>query len=86
MSKTLTSQLPQMQRRSAQESKAENTTRIAREMIDAEVNSRESKTAKLRKARLAREAEEADEAARAAPAAGKKAATKKKAAPKPPAG
>lgn len=80
MSNTLTSQLPLMQRRSAQESKAENTTRIAREMIDAEVNSREAKTAKLREARLAREAEEA------AQAVSKKSSAKKKAAPKPSAG
>jgi hypothetical protein len=38
------------------ETKSEITTRTAKAMIDADVNSREAKTARLRKARLAMEA------------------------------
>ena len=45
-------------RRSAQETKADTTSRIARQMIDDEAARREAKTAKLREARLAREEEE----------------------------
>jgi hypothetical protein len=55
------------------ETKSEITTRTVRAMLDAEVESREAKTAKLRKARLAMEA------AQPAPAPGK---TRRKAAPK----
>lgn len=66
-------------RRTSQESKAENTTRIAREMIDAEVARRDAKTAKLRAARMEREALEREQAPAVAP---KKAARKN---PRPPA-
>lgn len=43
---------------SKQEVKADATTRIAREIADAEVARREAKTERLRLARLAREAAE----------------------------
>jgi hypothetical protein len=54
------------------EAKGDATTRVAREMIDAEANHREAKTARLRAERLAREAAEI-----AAPPAPKKAPRKK---------
>lgn len=48
--------------RSKAESKADSTDSAARSIINAEVASREAKTAKLREARLAREALELENA------------------------
>jgi len=45
-------------RASRQEAKADTTTRIAREIMDAELAKREAKTERLRLARLAQEATE----------------------------
>lgn len=42
---------------SKHEAKADTTTRVAREIMDSEVNKREAKTERLRLARLAKEAE-----------------------------
>lgn len=62
--------------------KADQTTRVAREMMDNETNAREKKTARLRELRLAKEAEDAAAAAleepKAAKPARKKAAAKAK--------
>lgn len=60
---------------SKHEAKADTTTRVAREIMDAELNKREAKTERLRLARLAQEA-----AAPAEEPKKKKAAPKKKAA------
>lgn len=54
-------------KRTSPDSKAETTTRIAREMLDAESNHRGAKTARLRAARLAMEAKAASEAPEPAP-------------------
>jgi hypothetical protein len=43
-------------RPSKQEAKSETTSRVARDIIDAEVTRREAKTERLKAARLAREA------------------------------
>lgn len=45
---------------SRQEAKADVTTRIAREILDAEASRREAKTEKLRQARLLRETQAED--------------------------
>lgn len=54
-------------KRTSPDSKAETTTRIAREMLDAEATRREAKTARLRAARLAMEAKAASETPEPAP-------------------
>jgi len=55
MTNTLTKENLFKPRKSTQETKADNTTRVARQMIDAEASSREAKTNRLREARLAKE-------------------------------
>lgn len=61
---------------SKQEAKADTTTRIAREILDAEAAKREAKTEKLRQARLLREAAEAEDAPKRAKPAKRTAASK----------
>lgn len=47
--------------RTPAETRADETTRVAREMIDAVVEERQAKTARLRRARLEKEAQKAAE-------------------------
>jgi len=68
-------------KRTSPDSKAETTTRVARQMLDAEANRREAKTARLRAARLAMEAKAASEVPEPAPK--KKVVRKKVGAAKP---
>lgn len=63
-------------RPSKAESKAESTTKIAREIIGAEVAERDAKTARLRAARAERDASEA--AQKPAPGPKKRASAKSK--------
>lgn len=63
--------------RSSSEARAEETTRVAREMMDAETEKRHAKTSMLKQARLEKEAAEKAEAALEAP----KKKTRKKAVP-----
>ena len=53
--------------RSKPETKAENTTKAARTIIDAEAAAKDAKTARLRAARIAKEEQDQAEAAAAAP-------------------
>lgn len=46
--------------RSTAETKADNTTRAAKEIIDSEATARQAKTARLRQARLSKKADEPD--------------------------